>query len=201
MKAEKRRQRKEEILECAFAMLREGGYQALSMQALARASNASKETLYGWFDGKAGLFEAMVAHNAALIAVPSGDEPIDIALERLGSALLGMLLGERAVLLNRVAAAEAGTVTDMGKVLADRGRNTVLPKITSYLAAYFERATIRNRDASEAAETWLSLLVGDLQVRRVTGVLAEPASAEVAERSRRAAALFLRLYAPINGDA
>ncbi len=109
MRNENRELRRREIVEHAFDMLARDGYAAFSMQALAKVSKSSKETLYGWFGGKAGLYEAMVEENAARLVLPSADAADGVKeLSRFGAELLSMLLGERAVLLNRVAAAEAG---------------------------------------------------------------------------------------------
>lgn len=44
------------------------------------------------------------------------------------------------------------------------------------------------------AETWLSRLVGDLQIRRATGALDLPALEETVARSARAGMLMFQLY-------
>ena len=133
MRNESRELRRREIVEHAFAMLARDGYAAFSMQALAKVSRSSKETLYGWFGGKAGLYEAMVEENAARLVLPSAEAADGVReLSRFGAELLSMLLGERAVLLNRVAAAEAGGDATLGAFLAEKGRDHVMPKLTCH---------------------------------------------------------------------
>lgn len=195
MRNESRELRRREIVEHAFAMLARDGYAAFSMQALAKVSRSSKETLYGWFGGKAGLYEAMVEENAARLVLPSAEAADGVKeLSRFGAELLSMLLGERAVLLNRVAAAEAGVDAALGTLLAQKGREHVMPKLATYFQALAKRGVMGMATAEEPAEIWLSLLAGDLQIRRATGAIGLPTEEEMQARSTRAAELIFRLY-------
>ena len=81
----------------------------LSMQAVAREAKASMETLYSWYGDKTGLYQALVADNAvqievALIEAKTAD-PVAM-LEDIGERLFDMVTSERAVALNRAAAAD-----------------------------------------------------------------------------------------------
>lgn len=195
MRDESRELRRREIVEHAFAMLARDGYAAFSMQALAKVSRSSKETLYGWFGGKAGLYEAMVEENAARLVLPSAEAADGVKeLSRFGAELLSMLLGERAVLLNRVAAAEAGVDAALGTLLAQKGREHVMPKLATYFQALAKRGVMGMAASEEPAEIWLSLLAGDLQIRRATGAIGLPTEEEMRARSTRAAELIFRLY-------
>ncbi|MGV1987047.1 TetR/AcrR family transcriptional regulator [Agrobacterium sp. 22-221-1] len=195
MRNESRELRRREIVEHAFAMLARDGYAAFSMQALAKVSRSSKETLYGWFGGKAGLYEAMVEENAARLVLPSAEAADGVReLSRFGAELLSMLLGERAVLLNRVAAAEAGGDATLGAFLAEKGRDHVMPKLAAYFQALAKQGVTDIAAAEEPAEIWLSLLAGDLQIRRATGAIGLPTQEEIDARSARAAQLTFQLY-------
>ena len=195
MRNESRELRRREIVEHAFAVLAREGYAAFSMQALAKVSRSSKETLYGWFGGKTGLYEAMVEENTARLVLPSAEVADGVnELSRFGAELLSMLLGERAVLLNRIAAAEAGSDAALGVFLAERGRDKVMPQLASYFQALEKHGVLCMAASEEPAELWLSLLVGDLQVRRATGAIGLLTQEEMAARSARAAELIFRLY-------
>jgi AcrR family transcriptional regulator len=59
------------VLEAALRLLREQGYPALSMEALARAAGVGKHTLYRWWPSKAAVVaEAAAARAAAEVPVP-----------------------------------------------------------------------------------------------------------------------------------
>lgn len=200
MDEETRRRREAAILEAALAELREKGYRGTTMLAVARRAGASKETLYAWFGDKRGLFRALVAANAAAVrlrlegALAGAEDPRE-TLEAAGTALLGLLLGDRAVAINRAAAADATEGGTLGRTLAEAGRDAVLPLVAAVLRDAAARGILHLDDPSEAAETWLGLLFGDLQIRRIIGVAARPDDATLAARAARATARLFRLYA------
>lgn len=188
------------IKEAAFEVLAEKGYKAASMLEIARRAKASNETLYKWFGNKQGLFKALVEDNARdardLLekALSDGSDPID-ALSRLGPVLLGIVTGEKAVALNRAAAGDVFETATLGGTIADYGRETIVP----LLSAIFERAgkdgLLTIDEPREAAETYINLLIGDLQIRRVIGVSPPPARREAEARTARALAHLQRIYA------
>lgn len=187
--------RAEKIEEAAYAVLREKGFKGASMLAVARAARASNETLYNWYGDKVGLFSALVARNADRVRAElagCGDCAGLAGLVLLGRTLLAMLTGERAVALNRAAAAD--TTGELGAALARQGRETVLPGITDRLAALQAAGALGPGPAEELAETWLALLVGDLQIRRVIGVLDPPTDEVITARADRAVTGLARLY-------
>ncbi len=195
MKNDNKELRRRAIVEHAFSMLSQDGYAAFSMQALAKVSKSSKETLYGWFGGKTGLYEAMVAENAAQLVLPVAEASDCVhELSRFGFDLLSMLLGERAVLLNRVAAAEAGADDTLGGRLAESGRDRIMPQLDAYFKALAKQGVIHSEPPDQPGEIWLSLLTGDLQIRRATGAIGVASEAVIRERSVRAAVLTFQLY-------
>jgi hypothetical protein len=58
-----------------------------------------------------------------------------------------------------------------------------------------EAGSIRAPSAAQAVEWYIALLIGDMQVRRVTRVAAEPSEAEIEARAQAAFSAFLRLCA------
>lgn len=47
--------RRERIEETAYAVLKESGYKAASLLAIARRASVSNETLYNWYGNKQGF--------------------------------------------------------------------------------------------------------------------------------------------------
>ncbi len=192
--------RRARILEAALGELRTRGYAGTSMLAIATAAGASKETLYHLFGDKAGLFAALVGHNAAAInaevaGVLGGDDPaIDEVLRRFAAGLLRLLLGDRAVTINRVAIGEAATSAELGRILARAGRETTGPLILRYLEAQRAHGRLDFPSAEEAFEVFLGLLLRDRQVRVLLGVAPEPSDEEVDSLAARSVAYFMRLF-------
>lgn len=200
MKPEARDARRDEIMEAAVELLAEQGYRGASMLAVARRASASKETLYAWFGTKRGLYEAVIRRNAeiaqaALAPHLDGGAPIEQALRAFGAALFGMLTSESAVAVNRAAIAEARSDPTLAETLARLGREATLPGFVGYLRDRAAAGALRLDAPEAAAEAFLGLLLGDLQIRRLLGVAPAPSAAETDARAERAARLFLRLYA------
>ena len=196
MRDEARTKRAEEIEAAAYRLLEERGYDGLSMQAVAKAAKASNETLYRWYGDKLGLFSALIAGNTATVgAVLEAAEGHDAVavLEAVGPKLLSMLLGPRAVALNRAAAADgSGT---LGRALGEAGRGTVGPWIAGVMAQAVEEGALSGAPG-DMAETWFALLIGDLQIRRVTGAMAALSDKEIAHRAEVALARLKAMFPP-----
>lgn len=200
MKPETRDARREQIMDAAVELLTEQGYRDASMLAVARRASASKETLYAWFGDKRGLYEAVIRRNAetvraALAPNLVGGAPVQDALRSFGAALFGMLTSESAVAVNRAAIAEARSDPSLAETLARLGRDATLPAFVGYLEARAADGALDLDAPDVAAEAFLGLLLGDIQLRRLLGVAPAPSAAEIEARAKRAVELFMALYA------
>lgn len=199
MKTDSRDRRRDEIMDVAVEILAERGYRDTTMLEVARRAAASKETLYSWFASKAGLFEAVIRRNAEAVQAMlnrhlADDAPVDVVLAEFGSALLDLLLGDNAVAINRAAIAEARSDPTLAECLGRHGREATLPAFLRYLERQETLGALRIDAPGEAAETFLGLLLGDLQVRRLLGLVPPLERAETEARASRAAHAFLWLY-------
>lgn len=186
--------RRAAIEAAAYDVLREKGYRRASMLSIAKRAGASNQTLYRWYGSKQGLFGTLIRRNAEVavraLATAEGRD-VDTRMQAFGVALLTLLTGERAVALNRAAAADANETGELGQALARSGRDRIVPLLRTVLAAAHEDGQLSLVDLDGAAERYVALLVGDLQIRRVTGAL-ETLGTEYIERRAREAWRILR---------
>lgn len=179
MRDEKKKVRHDAITAAAYTLLAEKGYDGTSMLSIAKAAKASNETLYRWYGDKRGLFEAMVRDNAAdteerlRSAIKDQDEPLE-ALAQIAPVFLTMLLGDKAILLNRAAAADP--TGELGIAISAGGRNVVQPL---FMALMKDVTNGSENKAQRYTGMLLGLLVGDLQIKRVIGVHPLPSKTEV----------------------
>lgn len=194
-------ERREEILNVTLSVLAERGYRGASMREIAERSQASKETLYAWYGNKRGLFEELVSWQAERVGaalVPSlereTEEPA-VVLRAFAVELQRLLLGERAVVINRVAISEATSDPTFARILAAKGRETIVPKLRLYLEKQREREILDFADTGAVADAFIGLTMGDQQLRRLLGVLEMPDFEQIEARAERAVDEFLVLFA------
>lgn len=170
MKDSKKRQKHEAISAAAYALLEHHGYDGTSMLRIAKAAHASNETLYRWYGDKRGLFTQLVKDNATETqtlletAIAVSDHPVEV-LRSVAPVFLAMLLGERAILLNRAAAAEP--TGELGRIISKSGRDVVQPLFDDVMDRLVHDQTV---EAKRATQWFIGLLVGDLQIKRILGV-------------------------------
>ncbi len=196
MREETRTQRQTQIETAAYELLEQKGYAGTSMQGIAKKARASNETLYNWYGDKQGLFKALVTRNAAevkslLDAELSGERDALSILGLLGPKLLTLLLGDRAIALNRAAAADPSG--ELGVTLSEAGREAVLPLLERVLEAAKQKGQLSFDQTKVAVGLYLDLLVGDLQIRRVIGRVPAPTPDFCEIRSERAVMLLRKV--------
>ncbi|MFK7753847.1 MAG: TetR/AcrR family transcriptional regulator [Sedimentitalea sp.] len=196
MKDTARAARERSIETAAYTVLGERGFAGASMLTIAKAAKASNETLYRWYGDKTALFTALVERNADLVsetldaALAKGHCATD-CLHQIAPVLLGMLLSERAILLNRAAASDpTGT---LGAALAAGGRDRVRPRLIALMQRAKDEGAFSAQTPEQACDWFLTCLIGDLQIRRVTGALPEPDADQIAARVALALAMFAKL--------
>ena len=196
MREEKRSLRRQQIEDAAYAVLEAKGYGGTSILGIAKQARASNETLYNWYGDKRGLFQALVTRNAEEVKMhletelETDHDAISI-LGTLGPKLLNLLTGDRAVALNRAAAADSSG--ELGATLSKAGREAVFPLLERVLLRARDEGTLIFDDTGEAVALYLDLLIGDQQIRRVIGRLSQPSENFCQERSERAVRLLCQL--------
>ncbi|WP_319410228.1 TetR/AcrR family transcriptional regulator [uncultured Cohaesibacter sp.] len=195
MKEDTKEQRRQEIINAAYAVLNERGYGGTSMLSVAKKAKASNETLYNWFGNKNGLFSVLVEENAKK-AVSVLRDNVDVKghlaeqLEEFGSILLMSILDDRAIALNRAAASDP--TEELGQAISVHGREAIRPLLQKLLVENdYPCGAFESID--EAVQTYLALLVSDRQIRRVVGSLPKPDAAECKKTAKEASEKFLRL--------
>lgn len=184
-----RQDREDRIEQATYELLAEKGYGSTSMLSIAKRAKCSNETLYNWYGDKVGLIRALVSRNAAQArtlleqALETEGSALEV-LDQFGPVLLGILLGDKAVALNRAAAADASG--ELGAELAASGRGVIAPRLGALLERAMASGEIPASDVQAAVELYLGVLIGDLQIRRVIGALAHPNDAEITLRNQRA---------------
>lgn len=192
--------RQGEVLDVALALLVSDG-DKLTMNAIARRANCSKETLYKWFGDRDGLLTATVKWQASKVRMPRFDksqldaQSLREGIEQFGRDLLTVLAGDTSVALNRVAVSHAGSAKSaLGTIVLENGRRAMGARLKPIFEAGRDAGFLAFADSEEAFRTFFGLLVRDVQIRRLLGDSFRPSAVEIEEDARRATEQFFVLY-------
>jgi TetR/AcrR family transcriptional regulator, mexJK operon transcriptional repressor len=188
------------ILEAATEMFRSNGYD-VSMDAIASVANVSKQTLYNQFGSKEELFKAMIADHAAVMRAPLNVS----ALERHPRDMLADVarqfyvhaLGATEISYYRMIVGASQQFPEMGQAYYEAGPKQMLDALAQWMAR--EERLGRLDTGGEpllAAEHFLSLVTGHLEMKGLLGLPIEISPSEIERRARYCADIFMRSFGP-----
>ena len=192
--------RQQQVLTAALGLLVEGA-DRLTMTAVARRASCSKETLYKWFGDRDGLLTATVQWQAAKVRVPHVDRwhldaaALRASVEQFARDLLGTIVGEVSVTLNRLAITHAGAEKrGLGAIVLENGPLAIRQRLKPVLEAGRDARLLRFESSEEAYRTFFGLVVRDVQIRLLLGEGLRLAPAEIDRDARAATEQFFALY-------
>jgi AcrR family transcriptional regulator len=138
-------QTRQAILAATQRLLREDGYPALTVGAIARAAGVGRQTIYRWWPSKADVvLEALIEWGATTVPAPPADGPLE---ERLRAFVTATFEG----------AHEPGAAALLKALAAESQRNPdFAPRFGEFLAA--RRAVLQELLAPEVPEAERALL-------------------------------------------
>jgi len=180
------------LLETAYRLFLDNGWDGVSIDEIARQSGVAKGFIYARYADKAALFVATIERLMAdALDTLHLDEPlpdnVEAGLYGFARRLLDVVLQPEAVALHRQFIANAGRFPDLVKLLVQRNRARDV--IAGVITLYRERGVIDFADAELTAEHFAILVVG---IPRMLALLVgrEPPAQEE-RRLRAAVRLFL----------
>ena len=193
--------RQQQVLTAALDLLVEQG-DRLTMTSVARRASCSKETLYKWFGDRDGLLTATVQWQAAKVKAPHVDRyrldasSLRLSIEQFARDLLGTIVGEVSVTLNRLAIGHAvgEGESGLGAIVLENGRLEMGRRLKPVLEAGRDARLLRFDSSEEAFRTFFGLVVRDVQIRLLLGDELQLSAEQIDKDARAATEQFLRLY-------
>lgn len=193
-------QRQQDVLDAALNLLVEEG-DALTMAAVARAANCSKETLYKWFGDRDGLLIATVRWQASRVRAGNYDQQhldanaLRESLESFAANWLSVISSPTSIALNRVAVSHAGTgKSNLGAIVLANGRFAIGERLKPLLEAGQRSGLLAFDDTEAAFRTFFGLVGRDIQIRLLLGDRLILTAAEIGRDAARATQQFLQLH-------
>lgn len=202
---DKQAERRAQIEAAAFKVLENVGYKKASMLQIAKQAKASNETLYAWYGNKQSLFSSLVKANAQAVEnklqdAISGEANSDRPLVEIGKLLLQFTATEKAIIVNRAAVADVQDTGLLAQTIEANARQ-VMYRLLKALMTRLETTGYYYFDAGAdaATETYINLLIGELQMQQSLGSISPLNSTEIESRAQRASDLFDRLFQKRDG--
>ena len=191
--------KRRQIVEGARAIFLQHGFDAASMNDIARAAGVSKGTLYVYFTNKEQLFAAIVHQECQVHAEDTFDldpQDRDVAgvLTRLGTSYVGFLCRPEKASALRIVVAIADRMPEIGRIFYETGPATGIAKLAAYLQAQNQAGTIAVDDCELAAAQFLDSCQSTLFKPVLFNFRDAPDANAIAHVVDTAVRAFLRTY-------
>lgn len=194
-------QKRSQIVEGAGRVFANLGFDAASMNDVAREAQVSKATLYVYFQDKEHLFTAVCGERrdrniAELIAMLDASKPLEETLLAFGMDGVRRITQPFVVATNRIVIGVAERMPDIGNEFFEAGPMRLVRALAEYLEQHAAKGALKIDDSFLAAAQFLELTHATLFRPRLYAVTREPASDEEALKVVTSAVrMFLAAYA------
>jgi len=152
--------KRRQIIEGARAVFLAQGFDAASMNDIARAAGVSKGTLYVYFENKEVLFEAIVeeecdAQAEGIFDLDPDDHDVGAVLTRLGIAYVKFLCRTEKASAIRTVIAIADRMPEVGRRFYESGPETGIARLADYLTAQVQSGVLAVDDCKIAAAQFM----------------------------------------------
>ncbi len=193
-------ERQQAVLDAVLGLLMEQGGD-VTMTAVARRANCSKETLYKWFGDRDGLLTATVRWQASKVRAGNYDtqkldtESLRESLESFAVNWLTVIFSPTSIALNRVAVSHAAYAKgNLGQIVLANGRFAIGERLKPLLETGRAAGLLAFDDAETAFRTFFGLAGRDVQIRLLLGDALTLDKADIARDAALATDQFLKLY-------
>ena len=191
--------KRRQIIEGAREIFMADGFDAASMNDIARAAGVSKGTLYAYFNSKVALFEALIredrAHQPERNTMFPVDEPDPAkALAIYGRALVAHVTRSNALTQARVVAFAAAKFPRLGQAFYEAGPMFGVRLLTGRLDAFVVAGKLVISDTSLAARQFIDLCLGDVLKRLLFMVVTSLSEEEIGLTADSAVDMFMKAY-------
>ena len=188
-----------QILDGARRAFLAQGFDAASMNDVAREAGVSKGTIYSYFPSKDALFAALVREDKRqqaeqLSIYDDLDGPVEEALPRIGFALMDLILEPAHVAQTRTVAAVAPKFPAIGRAFYEAGPEYGHRRFAAWLERRAARGELVIENFELASEQFFNLAQGVLFKKMLFAAESKPSHEEIKATVDAAARVFLKAY-------
>jgi TetR/AcrR family transcriptional regulator, mexJK operon transcriptional repressor len=188
-------QRRERIVRLTWPLFLKKGYDNVSIDEIISLVGGSKATIYAWFGGKEGLFEAVVrqkCEDVVLAIHTDATGSLEAQLIEIGRSFLAMVLSPPILEFHRLMVSIGRTFPETGRLFYQTGPASAYNLVATWIAKQQAAGRIDKDDPYRLAVLFLDMLIGEHQLSALTGMTRTPKREKVDETVRLAVKVFLR---------
>ncbi len=188
--------KRRQILAGARKVFLKHGFDAASMNDIARVAGVSKGTLYVYFENKERLFTALMhdERSAQNFAADPADHDVAAVLTRLGREFVTFLSAPHVIRAKRSVMAIIGRMPDVAADFYRDGPTLCVADLTRYLRAQVRAGVLSIDDCELAAHQFLDLAQSGIIKPLLYGTQAKVSPETIDRTVKSAVAVFLAAY-------
>jgi TetR/AcrR family transcriptional repressor of mexJK operon len=189
---EKRRDR---IVRMAAPLFLKKGYDNVSIDEIIGVVGGSKATIYAWFGGKEGLFEAVVRQKCSDVILAIHVDTagsLEAQLIEIGHSFLAMVLSPPILEFHRLMVSIGRTFPEIGRLFFQTGPASAYNIVATWIAKQQKDGRIGEGDPYRLAVLFLDMLIGEHQLGWLTSVPRAARRDKIDETVQIAVKVFLR---------
>ena len=191
-------ERMRRVLEAAEQLFLEQGFERTSVEAVAKASEVSKMTIYSYFPTKKALFEATIVRRVDAAFDFQSDAELPPSDPRKGLTIIGrhflaLIRVDEVICKQRVLYAEAGVQQDACSAFFQQGPLNIVARVRAYLDSAVATGSLVFHDTEAGADQFLSLFLGTAHIKVMLG-LGKPTPEEDERLLERNVEMMMRAY-------
>src|SRR5437899_6049137 len=157
-------QRHERIVRLAAPLFLKKGYDNVSIDEIIGVVGGSKATIYAWFGGKEGLFEAVVRQECSDVTMAihvDAAGSLEAQLTEIGRSFLAMVLSPPILEFHRLMVSIGRTFPETGRLFYQTGPASAYNLVATWIAKQQACGRIGKDDPYRLAVLFLDMLIGD----------------------------------------
>ena len=187
-----------QILPVASDLFLRHGFEAVTMDEVARAAGVSKATLYAHFASKEDLFAVVMQEEARVVNAKiwepcASATDVEAVLRKVAQNYFKVFLTERTIAAKRAVLGALHRFPDAGRVIYASGPGKMAANIAAFLAAACDDGRLIDCDPHLAAQQFMSLMRGDFELGMVLSV-PPPSQAQIDASIDATIATFFARY-------
>jgi TetR/AcrR family transcriptional regulator, mexJK operon transcriptional repressor len=187
--------RRERIVRMAAPLFLKKGYDNVSIDEIIGVVGGSKATIYAWFGGKEGLFEAVVRQKCSDVILAIHVDTagsLEAQLIEIGQSFLAMVLSPPILEFHRLMVSIGRTFPEIGRLFFATGPASAYNIVATWIAKQQKDGRIGEGDPYRLAVLFLDMLIGEHQLGWLTSVPRAARRDKIDETVRIAVKVFLR---------